>query len=157
MSIKDFHFMKIALKEAINAFKINEVPIGAVITYNNIVIAKTHNLTETLNNITAHAEILAIKKASSFLNKKYIKKCTIYVTLEPCIMCAGALYLSKIGKIVCGAPNNNSKGFLYYGIKLHPDTIYISGILKNQCKFLIQDFFFFKRINKKYNHNIFSY
>ncbi|WP_185869896.1 nucleoside deaminase [Blattabacterium cuenoti] len=141
--------MKIALKEAFIAFHKNEVPIGAVMIHNNIVIAKAHNLTETLNKATAHAEMLVINLASTYLSKKYIEECTLYVTLEPCIMCAGALFWSKIGKVVCGA--YNKKGFLYYGVKLHPKTIFVSGIMKKQCKSLIQKFFFFKRIQKKKN------
>ncbi len=149
MSYKYEFFMKIALKEAIIAFKKNEVPIGAVITYKNIIIAKTHNLTETMNNSIAHAEILAISSATKYLGVKYIRKCTMYVTLEPCIMCAGALFWSKIGKIVCGASAiDNNKSFLYNGIKLHPKTIYISGIMKNQCISIIKNFFLFKRIKK---------
>ncbi|WP_185865127.1 nucleoside deaminase [Blattabacterium cuenoti] len=146
--MKHFHFMKIAIKEAVFAYKENEIPIGAVIIHNNIVIAKTHNLTETLSNITAHAEILAINLASNYLGKKYINECTLYVTLEPCIMCAGAIFWSKIGKIVWGTSNYNNNGFLSYGIKLHPKTKYISGIMKNQCKSLIHNFFLKKRNNK---------
>ncbi|BBA17084.1 cytidine/deoxycytidylate deaminase [Blattabacterium cuenoti STAT] len=145
----DFYFMKIALKEAFIAFHKNEIPIGAVITYQNMVIAKAHNLTETLCNITAHAEILVLNLASNYFKKKYIKKCTLYVTLEPCVMCAGALFWSQIGRVVCGASNSSKRGFLYSGIKLHPQTEFVSGIMKNQCKNLIQEFFFYKRIYKK--------
>ncbi|WP_185860842.1 nucleoside deaminase [Blattabacterium cuenoti] len=144
----DFYFMKIALKEAIIAFHKNEIPIGAAITYQNIVIAKAHNLTETLCKVTAHAEMLVINLASNYLNNKYIKKCTLYVTLEPCIMCAGALFWSQIGRVVCGASNSSKRGFVYSGIKLHPKTEFVSGIMKNQCKALIQEFFFYKRNHK---------
>ncbi|WP_185859590.1 nucleoside deaminase [Blattabacterium cuenoti] len=140
--------MKIALKEAFIAFHKNEVPIGAAITYEDVVIAKAHNLTETFSNITAHAEMLVIDLASNYLKNKYIKKCTLYVTLEPCIMCAGALFWSQIGRVVCGASNNSRRGFLYSGIKLHPKTKFVSGIMKNQCRALIQKFFLFKRIHK---------
>ncbi len=146
--IKDLFFMKIALKEAFIAFHKNEVPIGAAITYEDVVIAKAHNLTETFSNITAHAEMLVIDLASNYLKNKYIKKCTLYVTLEPCIMCAGALFWSQIGRVVCGASNNSRRGFLYSGIKLHPKTKFVSGIMKNQCRALIQKFFLFKRIHK---------
>ncbi|WP_185862258.1 nucleoside deaminase [Blattabacterium cuenoti] len=145
--VQDLYFMKIALKEAFIAFYKNEVPIGAAMIYENTVIAKAHNLTETLSNTTAHAEMLVINLASNFLGKKYIRECTLYVTLEPCIMCAGALFWSKIGRVVCGAPNQ--RGFMYYGIKLHPKTKFISGIMKNKCIALIQKFFFLKRIYPK--------
>ncbi|WP_185852481.1 nucleoside deaminase [Blattabacterium cuenoti] len=141
--------MKIALEEAHIAFHKNEIPIGAAITHKNMVIAKAHNLTETLCDITAHAEMLVIHLASKHLKKKYIKKCTLYVTLEPCVMCAGALFWAKIGRVVCGASNPSKRGFLYSGTKLHPKTEFASGIMKNQCKALIQEFFFYKRIHNK--------
>ncbi|AGW86247.1 tRNA-specific adenosine deaminase [Blattabacterium sp. (Nauphoeta cinerea)] len=144
----DFDFMKIALKEAFIAFHKNEIPIGAAITYQNMVIATAHNLTETLCNITAHAEMLVINLASDYFKKKYIKKCTLYVTLEPCVMCAGALFWSQIGRVVCGATNPSKRGFLCSGVKLHPKTEFVSGIMKNQCKAIIQEFFFYKRICK---------
>ncbi|WP_394798966.1 nucleoside deaminase [Blattabacterium cuenoti] len=140
--------MKIALDEAFIAFHKNEIPIGAAITYQNIVIAKAHNLTETLCNITAHAEMLVINLASNFLKKKYINKCTLYVTLEPCVMCAGALFWAQIGRVVCGASNPSKRGFIYAGNKLHPKTEFISGIMKSQCKAIIQEFFCDKRIQK---------
>ncbi|MDR1804952.1 MAG: nucleoside deaminase [Flavobacteriales bacterium] len=136
--------MEIALEEALIAFHENEVPIGAAITYKNIVIARAHNLTETLGNITAHAEMLVINYASNFLGEKYIRECTLYVTIEPCIMCAGALFWSQIGRVVCGA-RNSKRGFLYTGIKLHPRTKFLSGVMKNQCRTILQKFFFFKR------------
>ncbi|WP_185876957.1 nucleoside deaminase [Blattabacterium cuenoti] len=142
--------MKIALKEAFIAFHKNEVPIGAAITYKDSVIAKSHNLTESFSRITAHAEILAINLASKFLKEKYIRECTLYVTIEPCVMCAGALFWSQIGRVVCGA-SNNKRGFLYSGIKLHPRTKFVSGIMRNQCEDLIRKFFFFKRIYKSTN------
>ncbi|WP_394798770.1 nucleoside deaminase [Blattabacterium cuenoti] len=137
--------MKIAFREAILAFHKNEIPIGAAMTYKNIVIAKAHNLTETLCNITAHAEMIVINLASNYLKKKYIKKCTLYVTLEPCVMCAGALFWSQIGRVVCGASNPSKRGFLYSGTKLHPKTEFVSGIMKNQCQAIIKKFFFHKR------------
>ncbi|WP_185872861.1 nucleoside deaminase [Blattabacterium cuenoti] len=138
--------MELALKEAMIAFTKDEVPIGAVVTCNDLVIARAHNLTETLNDITAHAELLVIKLASNFLKKKYIKECTIYVTLEPCIMCAGALFFSQIGRVVCGA-KNVKRGFLSTstGLQLHPKTKFVSGIMKNECSCIIKSFFFFKR------------
>lgn len=146
MSLKDLYYMKIALKEALIAFNKNEVPIGAIIIYKNEIIAKTHNLTETLQNITAHAEILAINEASNYLGKKYMNDCTLYVTLEPCIMCTGALFWSKIDKIVFGTYNKSKNNI---SIKLHPSTKLISGVMKKECKFIIENFFYFKR-NKKY-------
>ncbi|AER40534.1 A34-tRNA adenosine deaminase [Blattabacterium sp. (Mastotermes darwiniensis) str. MADAR] len=142
--MSDLYFMEIALEEALIAFHENEVPIGAAITYKNIVIARAHNLTETLGNITAHAEMLVINYASNFLGEKYIRECTLYVTIEPCIMCAGALFWSQIGRVVCGA-RNSKRGFLYTGIKLHPRTKFLSGVMKNQCRTILQKFFFFKR------------
>ncbi|WP_394366898.1 nucleoside deaminase [Blattabacterium cuenoti] len=140
--------MKIAFKEALIAFHKNEIPVGAAITYKNMVIATAHNLTETLCNITAHAEMLVINLASDYFKKKYIKKCTLYVTLEPCVMCAGALFWSQIGRVVCGTPNPSKRGFLCSGAKLHPKTEFVSGIMKNQCKSIIQEFFYKKRIRK---------
>ncbi|WP_238858489.1 nucleoside deaminase [Blattabacterium cuenoti] len=137
--------MAIAIEEALIAFHKNEVPIGAIITYNNVVIARAHNLTETFKNITAHAEILVINLASYYLGKKYIKECTLYVTIEPCIMCTGALFFSQIGRVVCGAPNLK-RGFLYTSAKLHPKTKFLSGIMKNKCQDIIKKFFFLKRI-----------
>ncbi len=142
--MNDRFFMKIALEEALIAFHKDEVPIGAAITYENVIIARAHNLTETLSDITAHAEMLVINLASDYLGKKHIQECTLYVTMEPCIMCAGALFFSQIGRVVCGTLNYK-RGFLYTGIKLHPKTKFLSGIMKNQCKNLIQEFFFFKR------------
>ncbi|WP_185869315.1 nucleoside deaminase [Blattabacterium cuenoti] len=140
--------MKIALKEAFIAFQKNEVPIGAAITCDDVVIAKAHNLTETFNNITAHAEILVLNLASNYLKNKYMKECTLYVTIEPCIMCAGALFWSQIGRVVCGASNHSRIGFLSSGIQLHPKTKFVSGVMKNQCQDVIQKFFFLRRIEK---------
>ncbi|WGH26438.1 MAG: nucleoside deaminase [Candidatus Bostrichicola ureolyticus] len=136
--------MKKALNQAINAFHKNEVPIGAIITHNNIIIAKSHNLIETLNNVTAHAEMQVIKIASNKLGIKYLKGCTLYVTLEPCIMCSGALYLSQISRIVFGAIDYKI-GFSKMKIKLHPKTIYKSGIMSKESILLLQQFFKKKR------------
>ncbi|WP_185870769.1 nucleoside deaminase [Blattabacterium cuenoti] len=138
--------MKIALEEAFSAFHQNEVPIGAAIIYENTVIARAHNLTETFRDITAHAEMLVINLASNYLGKKYIRECTLYVTVEPCIMCAGALFWSQIGRVVCGT-NNYKRGFLYTGIKLHPRTQFLSGIMKKKCRNLMHQFFLLKRKN----------
>ncbi|WP_185882521.1 nucleoside deaminase [Blattabacterium cuenoti] len=141
--------MQLALQEAMIAFHKDEVPIGAVITCNDCVIARAHNLTESLNDITAHAELLVIKLASNFLNKKYIQECTIYVTMEPCIMCAGALCFSQIGRVICGA-TNVKRGFFSTRLLLHPKTQFISGIMKNECSVIIKKFFLFKRTYKFY-------
>ncbi|WP_185851253.1 nucleoside deaminase [Blattabacterium cuenoti] len=139
--------MKIAIEEALIAFHNDEVPIGAAITYGNKVIARAHNLTETLNNITAHAEMLVLNLASDYMGKKYIQECTLYVTMEPCVMCAGALFFSQIGRVVCGTLSYK-RGFLCKGIGLHPKTKFLSGIMKNQCKNLLKEFFSFKRVFK---------
>lgn len=142
INYKDIEFMKHALKEANYAFKDNEVPIGAIISYKNNIIAKAYNLTNKLLDITAHAEIQVIKMASSYLKSKYLNECTLYVTLEPCIMCAGALYWTQINKVVFGAyAKKKEGGFLNSEVRLHPKTIIIPGILKNACSLLIENFF----------------
>lgn len=140
----DRYFMKRALQEAELAFDKNEVPIGAVIVYENQIIARAHNLTETLNDVTAHAEMQAFTAASDFLGGKYLKKCTLYVTLEPCQMCAGASYWTQIAKIVFGA-REDKRGFLAMKTKLHPKTSVIGGILENECATLLKRFFIEKR------------
>ncbi len=140
----DSYFMKRALQEAELAFDKNEVPIGAVIVYENQIIARAHNLTETLNDVTAHAEMQAFTAASDFLGGKYLKKCTLYVTLEPCQMCAGASYWTQIAKIVFGA-REDKRGFLAMKTKLHPKTSVIGGILENECATLLKRFFIEKR------------
>lgn len=151
MNYKDIKFMGLALKEANRALKKNEVPIGAIISYKDKIISKAYNLTYNLLDITAHAEIQVIKKASSYLKSKYLNECTLYVTLEPCIMCAGALYWSQINKVVFGAYAKKKEiGFLNSKVKLHPKTIIISGILQNTCSILIENFFKKKRLLKKY-------
>lgn len=136
----DTYFMKIAIKEAEKAFDKGEIPIGAIVVTNNMIIAKAHNLTEHLKDVTAHAEIQAITSASSYLGGKYLKECTMYITLEPCAMCAGALYWSQIGKVVFGA-YDKQRGFQNFGGKLHPKTEIISGVLENECFLLLQNFF----------------
>jgi len=141
----DEYFMKEALKEAQKALSKDEIPIGAVIVSNNQIIARAHNLTQTLNDVTAHAEMQAITSAANSIGGKYLINCSLYVTLEPCIMCAGALYWSQITKIVYGA-SDNKKGYttLNSGI-LHPKTQVIKGILENECSNIIIDFFKKKR------------
>ena len=137
--------MKIALKEAQVAFDNGEIPVGAVIVCKETVIAKAHNQTEQLKDFTAHAEMLAYTSASNYLSNKYLKDCTLYVTLEPCSMCAGASAWTQIGKIVWGASDPN-KGFSSFQPNLlHPKTNIKSGVLEVECLKLIQDFFKKKR------------
>ena len=140
----DVYFMRRALQEAQFAFDKGEVPVGAVITFNNQIIARAHNLTETLNDVTAHAEMQAFTAAADFLGGKYLKNCTLYVTLEPCQMCAGASYWTQIGKIVYGA-SEPKLGFRVLQTKLHPKTKVVSGVLEEDCAFLLKKFFIEKR------------
>tara|TARA_B110000305_G_C19109567_1_gene479117 strand:- start:186 stop:635 length:450 start_codon:yes stop_codon:yes gene_type:complete len=140
----DKYFMRRAIEEAKIALQKDEVPVGAVIVSDNQIIARTHNLTETLNDVTAHAEMQAITSAANFIGGKYLKDCTLYVTLEPCQMCAGALYWSQISKIVIGASDSH-RGFRVMGTKIHPKTKILDGILAAESKDLIKDFFEKKR------------
>lgn len=140
----DVYFMKRALQEAQLAFDKNEVPIGAVIVCKNQIIARAHNLTEMLNDVTAHAEMQAFTAAADFLGGKYLKDCTLYVTLEPCQMCAGASYWSQIGKIVFGA-RDEQRGFVNMKTQLHPKTKVISGVLEEECGRILSQFFIEKR------------
>ena len=140
----DTYFMKRALEEAQRAFAKNEVPVGAVVVMNNQIIARAHNLTETLNDVTAHAEMQAFTAAADFLGGKYLKNCTLYVTLEPCQMCAGASYWAQLGKIVYGA-SEEKRGFLTLNTTLHPKTEVIGSVLKEQCSALLKRFFIEKR------------
>ena len=140
----DEYFMKKALQEAEIAFEKGEVPIGAVIVINDKIIARGYNLTETLNDVTAHAEMQTFTAASDFLGGKYLKNCTLYVTLEPCQMCAGASYWTQISKIVFGA-FDPQRGFQHYQTKLHPKTKVIGGILEKECSEIINKFFIEKR------------
>lgn len=136
--------MKKALQEAETAFEKGEIPVGAVIVIDNKVIARTHNLTEMLNDVTAHAEMQAITSAANFIGGKYLKDCTLYVTLEPCQMCAGALYWSQISKIVYGATDEN-RGFKKMGTQLHPKTEIVGGIMEKECALLMRAFFRIRR------------
>jgi tRNA(adenine34) deaminase len=140
----DEYFMKKALLEAKNAFDKGEVPVGAIIVLNNQIIARAHNLTETLNDVTAHAEMQAFTAASCFLGGKYLKNCVLYVTLEPCQMCAGASYWAQMGKIVYGA-SEPERGFVNLNTKLHPKTKVVSGVLESECAQLLTQFFIEKR------------
>lgn len=140
----DTYFMKKALQEAEMAFEKGEIPVGAVIVIDNRIIARAHNLTELLNDVTAHAEMQAITAASNFLGGKYLQNCTLYVTLEPCQMCAGALYWSQISKIVYGA-RDEERGCIHLKTKLHPKTIMVGGILADEASQLLKRFFIEKR------------
>lgn len=140
----DERFMRLALDEAVQAFEAGEIPIGAVITVNGRVIARAHNLTETLRDVTAHAEMLAITSAAENLGGKYLPDCTLYVTVEPCPMCAGALGWSHIGRIVYGASDPKRGFFSYYNpVKspIHPKTLITSGVLEKECADLMTVFF----------------
>jgi len=132
--------MKKAFQEAQMAFEKGEIPVGAIIVIDDKVIARSHNLTEMLNDVTAHAEMQAITSAANFIGGKYLKDCTLYVTLEPCQMCAGALYWSQISKIVYGASDEN-RGFIKMGTQLHPKTIFVGGIMEKECGELMKLFF----------------
>jgi len=141
----DEYFMKKAFAEALQAFDKGEIPVGAVVVANGKIIARAHNLTETLNDVTAHAEMQAITAAANLLGGKYLNDCVLYVTLEPCVMCAGALGWSQIGKIVYGAPDEK-RGFKKFAPKsLHPKTEIVGGVLEIECIELLQEFFRNKR------------
>jgi tRNA(adenine34) deaminase len=140
----DEYYMKEAIKQAELGLKDGEVPVGAVIVYENKIIARAYNMTEKLNDVTAHAEMLAITSATNTLGGKYLKDCTLYVTLEPCVMCAGAAYWSQIKKIVFGA-YDEKRGFSKVGNLLHPKTTCQGGVMQNECSTLIKTFFAQKR------------
>jgi tRNA(adenine34) deaminase len=140
----DEYFMKKALQEAELAFEKGEIPVGAIVVIDNKIIARSHNLTELLHDVTAHAEMQSITAAANFIGGKYLKNCTLYVTLEPCQMCAGALYWSQISKIVFGA-RDEQRGFLILGTQLHPKTQVIQGVLAEQASDLMKRFFATKR------------
>jgi tRNA(adenine34) deaminase len=142
----DEYFMKEALKEARLAFDKDEVPVGAVVVCNNRVIGRGHNLTEQLTDVTAHAEMQAFTAASGFLGSKYLEGCTLYVTIEPCVMCAGAAFWTQISKVVFGA-FDTKRGFTLISPKiLHPKTQMIGGVLESECSALMKEFFKEKRI-----------
>ena len=136
----DEYFMKKALQEAEMAFEKGEIPVGALIVIDNKVIARSHNLTELLHDVTAHAEMQSITAAANYLGGKYLIGCTLYVTLEPCQMCAGALYWSQISKIVYGATDEH-RGFVKMGTQLHPKTTIMKGVLANEASELMKRFF----------------
>ncbi len=136
----DKYFMKKALQEAEIALAKGEVPIGAVIVCNGQIIAKGHNQVETLNDPTAHAEMLAFTAATNYLGAKYLPDCTLYVTLEPCQMCAGAAFWTQIGRIVYAA-DDEKRGYKHWHCKVHPKTKIVSGVLKEESEAILQEFF----------------
>ncbi len=143
MLFSDEYYMKLALKEATYAYEEDEVPVGAIVICNNRIIGKGYNQTERLKDVTAHAEMLAITAAANYLGSKFLEGCTLYVTLEPCLMCAGAFYWSKIGSIIFGASDEKNG---YHKTTLsnwpfHPKTTLITGVLKEECALLMQEFF----------------
>ena len=141
---RDERYMRMALQEAAAAAEEGEVPVGAVIVIGDKVIARTHNRTERLNDVTAHAEMMAITAAADYLNGKYLPDCTLYVTVEPCAMCAGALGWSQIGRIVYGAADPKRGMHTLYGSPrgpLHPKTLLEGGVLAEECGMIMKDFF----------------
>lgn len=145
MIFNDEYFMKKALEQAQMAYEKDEVPVGAIVVHGNQIISRAHNLTETLNDVTAHAEMQAYTAAADFIGGKYLLDCTLYVTLEPCVMCAGASFWTQVSRIVYGA-SDEKRGFYKHGKQLlHPKTEVISGVLETDCANLIRDFFKKKR------------
>jgi len=142
---KDEEFMRKALLEAQLAFDEDEIPVGAIIVCHDKIISRAHNLTEMLTDVTAHAEMQAITSGANMLGGKYLKDCTLYVTVEPCVMCAGALGWAQISRIVYGAPDEKRGYTKYAPDALHPKTTVTSGVLEDECKALMQDFFQRKR------------
>jgi tRNA(adenine34) deaminase len=141
----DEYFMKKALQEAELAMKAGEIPVGVLVVSQNRIIARAHNLTETLTDVTAHAEMQAITAAANLLGGKYLNECTLYVTLEPCVMCAGALGWAQLGRLVFGA-SDQKRGFrIFAPNSLHPKTELTGGILENECAHLLKLFFQGKR------------
>ncbi|MDA9128277.1 nucleoside deaminase [Flavobacteriaceae bacterium] len=138
------YFMRKALEEANRALEAGEVPVGAVVVAQGRIIARAYNRTQALNDVTAHAEMQAITSAAHYIGGKYLHQCTLYVTLEPCQMCAGALFWSQISEVVYGA-SDPKRGYLALGTQIHPKTTVHSGVLADQCAALLDDFFKAKR------------
>ncbi len=143
----DEYYMKLAYKEAEIALEKDEIPVGAVIVLDDKIIARGHNLTQTLNDVTAHAEMQAITAASDYLGAKFLCDCTLYVTLEPCVMCAGAISWAQMGTLVYGASDPKKGYTLFSDSILHPKTKVRKGVLENQCGEMIRQFFLSKRVN----------
>ncbi|WP_316830579.1 nucleoside deaminase [Pedobacter aquatilis] len=145
LAVEDIHYMKLALAEAQKAFDEDEIPIGAIIVSKNRIIGRGYNLTERFNDVTAHAEMQAFTSASQTIGGKYLTDCTLYVTIEPCVMCAGASYWTQISRIVYGA-REEKRGFLSKGANLlHPKTILKGDVLADECAALMKNFFAKKR------------
>ena len=143
--LDDTYFMKQALMEADKAFARGEVPVGAVVVCRERIIARAHNLTETLNDVPAHAEMQAITAAADVLGGKYLNECTLYVTVEPCVMCAGAIAWAQTGKLVFGAADEK-RGYRRYAPEaLHPKTVVVDGVLESECADMMKNFFRNKR------------
>lgn len=142
---RDEYFMRLALAEAKSAYEEGEIPVGAVIVAGGKVIARAHNLTETLHDVTAHAEMLAITSAASFLGGKYLSGCTLYVTVEPCVMCAGALGWSQMSRVVYGATDEKRGYSVFAPRALHPKAKVTGGVLEAECKALMRSFFASRR------------
>lgn len=143
--LDDTYFMKQALVEARKAAEQGEVPVGAIVVCKERIIARAHNLTETLTDVTAHAEMQAITAAASALGGKYLNECTLYVTVEPCVMCAGAIAWAQLGKLVFGT-GDEKRGYLRYAPNvLHPKTVVVNEVLADDCAMLMKDFFASKR------------
>lgn len=147
MILNDEYFMKAAIKQAQKAFDKDEVPIGAIIVCQNQIIATAHNLTETLNDVTAHAEMQAITSAADYIGGKYLSGCTLYVTVEPCPMCAGALYWAQVDRIVYGIKDEKRGYSMLSSQLLHPKTKVVSGVCDTEILKLMQTFFLNKRKN----------
>ena len=145
ITLSDEYFMREALKEARKAFEQDEVPVGAVVVCNERIIARAHNLTERLNDVTAHAEMQAFTAAANHIGGKYLDECTLFVTLEPCVMCAGASFWTQVGRIVYGAADEK-RGYTLVGHPLlHPRTVVSAGVMETECSALMKDFFKKKR------------
>jgi len=144
-NMDDFYYMKQALAEARAAEAVDEIPIGAVVVCHDQIIAKAHNLTETLTDVTAHAEMQAITAAASVLGGKYLNDCTLYVTVEPCVMCAGAIAWAQLGRLVYGTADEKRGYSVYAPNALHPKTQVTKGVMAEDCATMMQDFFKKKR------------
>lgn len=141
----DMRYMKMALDEAARAYADDEVPVGAIVVCKGRVIARAHNLTETLTDVTAHAEMQAVTAAANYLGGKYLADCTLYVTVEPCVMCAGALGWAQLGRLVYGAPDDK-RGYRRYAPEaLHPKTEVVTGVMEHECTELMKRFFIKRR------------
>ena len=145
MNFTDEYFMRLALKEATYAFEEDEVPVGAIVVANNKIIGKGYNQTEKLKDVTAHAEMIAITASANYLGSKFLEDCTLYVTLEPCLMCASAISWARVSRLVYGASDIKAGYSLIKGKVLHPKTEVTKGIMENECGILLTEFFKAKR------------